>query len=286
MTTRLGQIVILSGLSGAGKTTGVHALEDQGFYCVDNLPVGLARAFLDLCERGEGAKKVALVIDIREGEFLRGAADEVRLLKEQGYPVEVLFLEASDEALVRRYQETRRRHPASERADTLQGAIAWERGLLAPLRELANGVLDTTALNVHQLRRAIRARYASQHADETALCLMSFGFKYGLPAEADMVLDVRFLQNPYFVEGLRQKTGLDAEVAAFALREAGEFLDHAERLLRYLLPRYRAEGRPAVTVAIGCTGGRHRSVAVVEALAQRLSHGAAPSTVHRDMERA
>jgi UPF0042 nucleotide-binding protein len=158
--------------------------------------------------------------------------------------------------------------------------------LLAPLRDLADGVLDSSTLNVHQLRRAIRDRYSSQAADATALCLLSFGFKYGLPPEADMVFDVRFLPNPYFVEGLRHKTGQDPEVAAYALRDAGEFLEHAERMLRFLLPRYQREGRPSLTVAIGCTGGKHRSVAVVESLAERFSaERERPRVVHRDAER-
>jgi RNase adapter protein RapZ len=279
------KIVILSGLSGAGKTTGVHALEDQGFYCVDNLPVGLMRSFLELCERGQGMQKIALVIDIREGEFLQGAAEAIRDLKTQGLPTEVLFLEASEDTLVRRYQETRRRHPAALYAETLRGAIIKERELLTPLRQAADGVIDTSSLNVHQLRRVIRERYRSHEGESFNLCLLSFGFKHGLPPESDMVLDVRFLPNPFFVEGLRQKTGQDPEVAAYALQEAGSFLQLSEGLLRELLPRYQKEGRTNFTLAIGCTGGKHRSVAVVEELSRRLGDIIRPSVVHRDAEK-
>jgi UPF0042 nucleotide-binding protein len=284
MNMRPHKIVILSGLSGAGKTTGVHALEDQGFYCVDNLPVGLMRPFLDLCERGDGIQKIALVIDIREGEFLAGAADMIRELKAHQYPVEVLFLEASEETLVRRYQETRRKHPAAHYADTLRGAIIKERELLAPLRQTAEGVIDTSSLNVHQLRRAIKERYQSREGQALSLCLMSFGFKHGLPPEADMVLDVRFLPNPYFT-GLRHKTGQDAEVSAYALKEASSFLHLTESLLRELLPRYQHEGRTSFTLAIGCTGGKHRSVAVVEEISKRLGDITRASVVHRDIEK-
>jgi RNase adapter protein RapZ len=280
------RIVVLSGLSGAGKTTGVHALEDQGYYCVDNLPVDLVRSFLDLCERNSEIEKIALVIDIREGEFLRGAADTVRQLRAQGYSAEVLFLEADEDVLVRRFQETRRRHPAAATNETIRSAIARERELLLPLRDLSDGVLDTSNLNVHQLRRAIRERYGSREGERLHVALLSFGFKYGLPPEADMVLDVRFLPNPYFVEALRPKTGREAEVARYVLEEAGEFLERAEGLLAYLLPRYLREGKASFTLAVGCTGGRHRSVAIVEELARRLGGGAPrPAVVHRDVER-
>lgn len=280
------QIVVLSGLSGAGKTTAMHALEDQGFYCVDNLPVELLRAFLDLSERGEGLSKVALVMDIRGGAFLHGAADTLKQLKTQGYQIEILFLEADDNILVRRFQETRRRHPAANAKDTLRGAISRERELLLPLRALADGVIDTSDLNVHQLRRVIKERYGSREGERLVVCLLSFGFKYGLPPEADMVLDVRFLPNPYFVESLRAGTGRDPEVARYALEDAQEFLEHSEKLLLYLLPRYQREGKASFTLAVGCTGGRHRSVAVVEELTRRLVRaGEKPVVAHRDVER-
>jgi UPF0042 nucleotide-binding protein len=279
------KIVILSGLSGAGKTTGVHALEDQGFYCVDNLPAGLMLSFLELCERGEGLQKIALVIDIRGGEFLQGAAEAIKDLKIKGYPIEVLFLEASEDTLVRRYQETRRRHPAALYADTLRGAIIKERELVTELRQAADGVIDTSSLNVHQLRRVIRERYISREGESFNLCLLSFGFKHGLPPESDMVLDVRFLPNPFFVDALRPKTGQDPEVAAYALQDAATFLKLTEGLLRELLPRYQKEGRTNFTLAIGCTGGKHRSVAVVEELSRRLGDMMKPSVVHRDAEK-
>lgn len=281
---RATKIIVLTGLSGAGKTTGVHALEDQGFFCVDNLPAGLVRSFLDLCERGEGLQKIALVIDIRGGEFLRGSAETIEELRLQGYPIEVLFLEASDETLVRRYQETRRRHPAAAYAETLPGAIAKERLLLAPLRKVSDAVIDTSTLNLHQLRRVIRERYGAEEA-RFHFCLLSFGFKYGLPPEADMVLDVRFLPNPYFVEHLRPKTGQNEEVSRYALQGAESFLTLTEQLLREILPRYQREGRASLTVAVGCTGGKHRSVAVLEHLAKRLGDIHAPSVIHRDAEK-
>jgi len=278
------RIVVVTGVSGAGKSTALKALEDAGFYCVDNLPLPLLSKFVELLAQGGEADQAALVVDAREGEFLRGYHEAFEKLRSDGHVCEILFLDASDDILVRRFSETRRKHPLS--GDDLREGIGHEREILRGLREEATGVVDTGNLNVHQLKGVIQERYR-RSADVLAVTLLSFGFKHGLPAEADIVLDVRFLPNPYFVETLSAATGEDAQVAAFVLdnADAREFLEKTAALLQFVLPRAEREGKAYLTVAVGCTGGRHRSVAVVQELAKGLPKRHPLTVRHRDLAR-
>jgi UPF0042 nucleotide-binding protein len=295
-------VVVVSGLSGAGKSQALHALEDLGFFCVDNLPTLLAPQAVALCERG-GMGRVALGIDVRVRAFLGEVANVLELLEDSGQrDLHVLFLDASDETLLRRFSETRRPHPLSAEAGAsaasgTAGALAvldgvrLERDRLAPLRASATRVIDTTNTSVHELRRILVAHFgpASGGAPRMVTRVVSFGFKYGTPVDADIVLDVRFLDNPYFVPELRPLTGLDEAVASHVLSapETQEFMRRARSLLEYLMPRYEREGKSYLTIALGCTGGRHRSVAIADALARdvSLSMGAQIGVVHRDVHR-
>ncbi len=278
------RIVIVTGLSGAGKSTALRALEDLDFFCVDNLPLPLVEKFVELLDLQGEVQKVALVIDAREGEFLKSYRDAAAALRAKGHPVEVLFLDAADEQLLRRFSETRRRHPLA--GDDLRAGIHKERVLLMPLREDAEAIVDTGNLNVHQLKGIIQERYG-RTAGALSVTLLSFGYKHGYPAEADMVLDVRFLPNPYFVEHLSASAGTEADVARFVLDndDAREFLRKIEELLYFCLPRFEREGKAYLTVAIGCTGGRHRSVAVVHELGRRLAGKWSLTIRHRDLDR-
>jgi UPF0042 nucleotide-binding protein len=280
------QLVIVTGLSGAGRTTALRVLEDLGFYCVDNLPPRLAPALLTLLEDADEQIHVGLGIDVRSGAFLAGADAALDELQARGIASEVLFLDASDEAIVRRFSETRRPHRLAVAGD-LAEAIRTERERLSSLRKRAQHVIDTTHLSVHDLRRQL-VQLVSGRPDGIRLVtrIVSFGFKYGLPQDADLVFDLRFLPNPYFVPELRDQSGLDADVAKYVLDapEAVELLDDLDALLAKLLPRYAAEGKSYLTVAIGCTGGRHRSVAMAEALGARLDHRAVV-VAHRDVNR-
>ncbi|HET6440479.1 MAG TPA: RNase adapter RapZ, partial [Anaeromyxobacter sp.] len=258
------QVVILTGVSGSGKSTALRALEDAGFYCVDNLPIIFAEKLLELSGHTAGeVSRIALGVDAREGRFLAEAPRVIRELRQQGAEVEVLFLDCADEALVRRYSETRRRHPLAGEG-TVEEGIAAERRALAELKALADEVVDTTTLNVHELKRLIARRLVGGGSSSLAVTVMSFGFRYGVPTHADLVLDVRFLPNPYFVPKLRPLAGTDPGVAEYVLSQpdAKAFLSRLQDLLGFLLPRYRAEGKSYLTVAVGCTGGKHRSVAL------------------------
>ncbi len=281
-----GQLVIVTGLSGAGRSTALRVLEDLGFYCVDNLPPRLAPSLIELLEADGSRVNVGLGIDVRSGAFLEGADAALDELRARGFPPDVLFLDAADDALVRRFSETRRPHRLAADGDLLK-AIQGERERLAPLRRRASHVIDTTHLSVHDLRRQL-VQMVSGRPDGIRLLtrIVSFGFKYGLPQDADLVFDLRFLPNPFFVPSLRDNSGLDQDVSEYVLGapEAQDLLLDLEALLDKLLPRYAAEGKSYLTVAIGCTGGRHRSVAMAEALAQRLHHGSV-IVAHRDVER-
>ena len=281
--------VVITGLSGAGKSFAIKCFEDMGFFCVDNLPTTLIPTFADLIMRSEQPiHRVALGVDVREGAYLSRLLDIIRELRTRGHAVEVLFLEASEEALVRRYHETRRRHPLAGDGNALDG-IRAERKALSDLREVADRIVDTSALTVHQLKdRLVELYVAPKARPGLAPSLVSFGFKHGVPFDADLVFDVRFLPNPHFVDGLRPLDGRDKRVREFVLRhdEARELLDRLRDLLRFLLPFYQREGKAYLTVAIGCTGGRHRSVTFVEELQEFLeSLGYAPTVVHRDIDR-
>lgn len=260
-------IIVITGMSGSGKSTAIRALEDAGWFCIDNLPAPL---LMKVTELGESRDLLAFVVDVREGQFLKDAPRAIEEARRAGHKVEVLFLDSSDDALTRRYSETRRKHPLSGTDGVAEG-IARERGALQALREQAEHVVDTSSLTVHELRRQVMARFGVTSTG-LSLSVMSFGFKYGVPSNADVVLDVRFLPNPFFVPELKAFTGREPSVAAFVLDrpDSWVFLDKAYELLEFLVPRYQREGKSYLTVAIGCTGGKHRSVAIANALTTRI----------------
>ena len=281
--------VVITGLSGAGKSYAIKCFEDMGFFCVDNLPTTLIPTFADLVARSDHTiTRVALGVDVREGEYLTHLLDTLGELRGRGHAVEVLFLEASEEALVRRYRETRRRHPLALDGNVVDG-IRAERKALSTMREVADRIVDTSALTVHQLKDLlIEAYVAPGRRTGLTISLVSFGFKHGVPFDADLVFDVRFLANPHFVEGLRPLDGRDARVREFILQheESRELLRRLQDFLGFVLPAYQREGKAYLTVAIGCTGGRHRSVALVEELKGFVDGlGLAANVIHRDMDR-
>jgi RNase adapter protein RapZ len=283
------QVVILTGVSGSGKSTALRALEDAGFYCVDNLPILFLEKLLELSGHTAGeVSRIALVVDAREGRFLAEAPRIIQEVRQKGSDVQVLFLDASDEALVRRYSETRRRHPLAGESGTVPDGIAAERRALADLKAIADEVIDSTTLNVHELKRLVTRRFVAGEGARLGVTVVSFGFRFGIPTHADMVLDVRFLPNPYFIAELKPFPGTDPRVSEFVLGQpdAKAFLDRLLDLCGFLLPRYRSEGKSYLTLAIGCTGGKHRSVAVAGALAERLEAGGQPVRLwHRDVEK-
>jgi len=279
--------VFLAGLSGSGKSTAMAALEDQGFYCVDSLPPQLATQFVDLCSKSDPPiRKIALAVDAREESFLAEFPAALRALRDAGLQVEVLFLDCSDVALVNRYRETRRVHPLSPDGSVQEG-IARERRLLDEVAGLADFHLDTTRLTVHQLREAV-AQHVSGRSRPLVVSIVSFGFRHGVPPSAELLFDVRFLPNPHFVPQLRQRTGDDPDVARYVMesRRTRELMARLEDWLGYLLPLYEEEGKAYLTIGVGCTGGRHRSVAVAEALAGALREAGRDVNVsHRDVGR-
>jgi len=281
-------LLVVTGLSGSGKSSAIKVLEDLEFYCIDNLPVALIPRFVELWESSqEEVRRVALGLDVRERHFLSEFPRVFQELRARGVAYEVLYLEANDDVLVRRFSETRRPHPAAAGADVASG-IRREREKLQPLREVADRVLDTSALTVHELRAALRDLVQRSATGTMTITLVSFGYKYGLPSDADLALDCRFLPNPFFVEELRPLTGIDAPVASYVLErdETQEFLGRLVDLLEFTIPRYQHEGKSYLTIALGCTGGRHRSVVLVEELRRRLeSHNHRVLTRHRDMDR-
>jgi len=281
------QIVFVAGLSGSGKSTAMAALEDLSFYCVDNLPTQLVVQFLDLCAKATPPiDKVALAVDAREERFLRHFPELVPELRQAGAAVQVLFLDCTDEVLQNRYRETRRVHPLAP-AGTVEAGIQRERGLLAEIAELADYTIDTAGLNVHQLKETVIERVCAR-ARKTVVSLLSFGFRYGPPAAAELLFDVRFLPNPYFEPRLRLRSGVDPEVAHFVLDSprGKELLERLMGFLRFLLPLYDQEGKAYVTIGTGCTGGRHRSVAIATAIAESLrGDGREVNLEHRDVER-
>jgi UPF0042 nucleotide-binding protein len=279
------ELVILTGISGAGKASAFKAFEDLGFHCVDNLPLELLPDFAALVSRSAAVARAAIVADIREGAALDRLPQILKNVK-QLLPTRVVFLDAEDAVLVRRYSETRRPHPLG-RSETVSRSIVEERQLLDPIRNVADTLIDTSSFNVHELRAHIQARFG--HEDEATRLLvscLSFGFKNGVPLDADLVFDVRFLPNPHFVPKFRKKTGLDPKVAAYVrgFPQTVEFLDRVTDLMLYLLPHYVSEGKSYLTVAFGCTGGQHRSVTMAEELRKRLKKaGYKVKALHRDM---
>jgi len=283
------EVVVVTGMSGSGKSTSIDALEDDGFYCIDNLPTSLVPQFMELCGRsGEGMSKVALGLDMRDLSYTEQWPKVYEKLIADGHIVTILFHDASDQVLIRRFSETRRAHPLGHGRD-LREAIAAEREALSTVRDTAHVVIDTSDTSVHDLKHRVHDVIQGRSGDERlSVTVRSFGFKHGTVTDADLVFDVRFLPNPYFVEELRPLTGLQTDVADYVLEreDTREFLKRLENLLDFLVPRYTAEGRSYLTIAIGCTGGRHRSVAIAEALAARLrDDGLSVIARHRDVDR-
>ena len=281
------QLVILTGLSGSGKSTVLKAFEDMGFYCVDNMPVELIPIFAELHAAGEGDfSRAALLVDAREGAQLQKLPGLLMHLRKD-HPISLVFLEAHDDALLRRYSETRRPHPLGKDY-SVRESLLHERELMAPIRKLADVVIDSTQFNVHELRNFITRRFKSPDRHPMLISVVSFGYKYGVPVDADLIFDVRFLPNPHFVPALRKFTGRDAKVRRFirSFPQTGEFLRRMESLLAYLMPHYIDEGKSYLTIAFGCTGGKHRSVMLAEAIKTALEKRKyATKVFHRDIDK-
>ncbi|MBC2582826.1 RNase adapter RapZ [Clostridium sp. DJ247] len=283
------RFVIVTGLSGAGKTQAIRNLEDLGFFCVDNLPPTLIPKFAEACYETDGKiDKIALVIDIRGGRFFDDLFESLKYLKEQGYKHEILFLDASDEVLVKRFKESRRKHPLAPDGRILNG-ILMERNRLREVKERADNIIDTSKLATRELREEITKVYAEEGQVETELIItvLSFGFKYGIPVDSDLVFDVRFLPNPYYIPELKKYSGNDKPVSDYvmAFKETQEFIEKLDDMLKFLIPSYLKEGKRQLIVSIGCTGGRHRSVTIANAIFQRLKdYGFKANIDHRDIE--
>lgn len=285
-------MVIITGLSGAGKSSALKVLEDIGFFCVDNLPITLLPSFLKICtqtQRGEEISRIALVVDVRERGFLKDITRILEEVKKEGYRCEVIYLDSNDESLIRRFKETRRRHPLGGEVSLLEG-IRAEREKLFVLKEKADKVIDTSEFTVHRLKEVLHDYFSYLLLDtQLTVNLVSFSYKYGVPSDADIMLDVRFLPNPFFENSLKDLNGNDERVKEYILKreETRIFLNKVLSLLEFLLPLYIKEGKPYITVAIGCTGGRHRSVCIVNWLFEQLMNGKgyAIKKRHRDIDR-
>ena len=281
------EFLIVTGMSGAGKSQATHALEDLGFFCVDNLPPALVTKFAEIVRESQGrVRRVALVMDVRGGEFFNSLDQAIAALAGMGIRAQILFLDASDEVLVRRFEETRRKHPLG---GSILDGIRSERRRLEPLKERAHKVIDTSALTARELREELAEAFVRTSGDRVlTVGVTSFGYKYGVPIDADLVFDVRFLPNPHYVETLRALPGSSPEVREYVLRseDTREFQRRLHDMLGYLLPRYTAEGKSHLTIAIGCTGGKHRSVVVGEDLARFIrSLGYTVRLKHRDVRK-
>ncbi len=285
------EILIISGLSGAGKSRAASFLEDMGFYIVDNMPAAMILKFAEFCAGGsQRYDKVALVYDVRTANSPTELFDVLDALKHSGGECSLLFLEAEPETIIKRYKETRRRHPLMKQADSLEKAVLEERDMMAPLRQRADYIIDTTHLSTAQLRGELLRNFGSGTAEKEGMSVSvtSFGFKHGLPMEADLVFDVRFMPNPYYIQELREKTGLDREVSdyVFSFQQTNDYMAKLRDLLAFSLPLYAEEGKTELVIAVGCTGGHHRSVAVTHALAGDIRDlGYRVRENHRDMNR-
>jgi UPF0042 nucleotide-binding protein len=283
------RILVITGMSGSGKSTAVRALEDEGYYCIDNLPVRLFKRFVDLIEKsGETFKGIVLVADIRGREFLKGYESVFKKIRAAGNSIEILFFDALDEVLVRRFSETRRRHPADDHCSVSEG-IRIERERLSGMRQMATRIIDTSEFNVHQLKDFIlRIIRGDEGVNPFAIEVQSFGFRYGIPMESSIVMDVRFLSNPFFVPELKEFSGLDDAVREYIVDQplTAAFIDYFFPMLDMLVPAYQQEGKAYLTISIGCTGGRHRSVALAEITAMHLqSIWPSVRITHRDIEK-
>lgn len=288
----LSKFVIVTGMSGAGKTTAVKILEDMGYYCVDNLPVSLIRVFVQLIltSSDDLHSKVALGVDIRSGKKFDELEATIDEMKHDEIPAEILFMDAGDEVLLKRYKETRRSHPLSGKGGSIVDGIRSERECLEGLRSRADYILDTSHLLIRDTTRTLRGIFSDgDHFDNLVITIMSFGFKFGIPTEADLVFDVRFLPNPYYVDTLKKLSGNDASVAEYVMSfdAAREFIEKLSDMVKFLIPKYADEGKNRLLIAIGCTGGRHRSVTFANALYKKLSplYESAVRLEHRDIEK-
>jgi RNase adapter protein RapZ len=280
-------LVVLTGLSGSGKSTVLKTFEDMGFYCVDNLPVELMPIFAELHAAGDGDfARAALMIDAREGSHLQKLLPLLKHLRKD-HPITLVFIEAHHDALLRRYSETRRPHPLGKEK-SVRDSLLQESALMEPIRKLADVVIDTTRFNVHELRHFVTERFRNPDQRPLMLSVVSFGYKHGVPTDADLIFDVRFLPNPHFVPRLREFSGKDPKVRRYirSFPQTGEFLRRVESLLTYLMPHYIQEGKSYLTIAFGCTGGRHRSVMMSEVIGKHLGkHGVITKVVHRDIDK-
>ena len=280
-------MVIISGLSGSGKTVALRALEDEGFFCVDNLPVTLIDSFSSVITASRTNTQIGIGIDIREKEFLSAFHSVIATLRKRSH-VEIIFLEAEKDVLIRRFKETRRPHPLLSEGMSLEDAIKKELSLLLPLRDESDRVIDTSSYTPHQLRQMIVSLFTVSQQSAMTVTLMSFGYKFGIPQNVDLLFDVRFIANPYFVPALKDLSGKDPAVRDFVLEKSSsrEFLNRVLSLLDFLIPQYKAEGKAYLTIGFGCTGGRHRSPAIVESIAVRMeeTQELKPHIIHRDME--
>jgi UPF0042 nucleotide-binding protein len=280
------KFVIVTGLSGSGKTVVSHFLEDLGFYCLDNLPIKMIPIFVDLWRRKEiEIGRVALIVDIREHGFLRTFPEIAESIRKK-IPLKILFLDASDETLVKRFSETRRPHPLS-RKSILQ-SVRQERAQMAPIKAMADEVIDTSTTSISRLKETITERFIKRGKPRLQVAIISFGYKYGIPFDADLIFDTRFLPNPFYREDLRRQTGLDRDVRDYVLRseESRAFLKELFRFIRFLMPRFVAEGKSHLVLAIGCTGGRHRSIVVAEELREMLAKRKYDIKIlHRDLHK-
>lgn len=281
------QLVILTGLSGSGKSTVLKAFEDMGFYCVDNLPVELIPIFAELHSAGEGDfARAALLVDAREGVQLEKLPGLLKHLRKD-HPITLVFIDANDDALLRRYSETRRPHPLGK-ALSVRESLRHERAIMEPIRKLADVVIDSTQFNVHELRQFVTERFKNPDTRPMLVSFVSFGYKYGVPSDSDLVFDVRFLPNPHFVPALRRFTGKSPKVRKYirSFPQTAEFLRRIEGLLTYLIPHYIREGKSYLTISIGCTGGKHRSVMLAEDIKKALERrGFSTKVTHRDLEK-
>ena len=279
--------MILTGLSGSGKSTVLKAFEDMGFYCVDNLPVELIPIFAELHAAGEGDfARAALLVDAREGAQLDKLPPLLKHLRKD-HPITLVYIDASEDALLRRYSETRRPHPLGKDF-SVRESLRHERALMEPIRKLADVVIDTSQFNVHELRNFVTTRFKNPDKRPMLVSIVSFGYRFGVPSDADLVFDVRFLPNPYFVPRLRRFTGKDPKVRRYiqSFPQTSEFLRRIEGLLTYLIPHYIREGKSYLTITFGCTGGKHRSVMLAESVKKALDrHGFSTKVVHRDIDK-